>query len=64
MCCFTFVLLNLAVLDIDNKNSRDLDDNKKDGEDDVSGHETNRFILCPAKSKRDTNIVTAPIPIN
>merc|ERR1712168_93449 len=52
MRCFTFVLLNLAVLDIDNKNSRDLDQNKKDGEDDVCGHETNRFILCTAKSKK------------
>merc|ERR1712062_140402 len=52
MCCFTFVLLNLAVLDINNHNSRDLDDNKEDGEDNVSGHETNRFILCPTESKK------------
>merc|ERR1719435_647934 len=52
MCSFTFVLLNLAVLDIYNHNSRDLDDDKKDGEYNISGHETNRFILCPTKSKK------------
>merc|ERR1719193_1030485 len=52
MCCFTFVLLNLAVLDINNHNSGDLDDNKKDGEDNISGHKANRFILCPTESKK------------
>merc|ERR1719431_2278991 len=51
-CCFTFILLNPAVLDIDDHNSRDLDDDKEDGEDDVSGHEANRLLLCPTESKK------------